>query len=158
VKTPGLGKTSLTFSMWRILMKRANGLDGRKMSWAGVWIHFAGFFIQSQIIPPRPAEILRPLFQKGERVKEQKLKPPHTTKPNDDVGVGRVDGAVRVAVVAIGAPREGGGVGGEVATAAAQHTEARSWPRSGWISCGGLAIWRPIPVPTPLKHIPRHVV
>src|ERR1035437_3484889 len=32
LKTPGLGKTSFTFDLWRILMNRADGLDGRKMS------------------------------------------------------------------------------------------------------------------------------
>src|ERR1017187_503004 len=30
VKTLGLGKTSLTFSIWRILMNQADGWDGRK--------------------------------------------------------------------------------------------------------------------------------
>src|SRR5437016_24876 len=56
------------------------------------------------------------LDSKRQRVKEQKLKPPHTTKTNS------VDGAVRVgAVEAIGAPRDGGVV---VPIAAAQNTEA----------------------------------
>ena len=130
-------------------MKRADGWNGRKMSWAGVWIHFAGCFIQSQIIPPRPAEILRSRVQKVQRVKEQKLKPPHTTKPN-------VAGAeARVAVAAIGAPRV---VGVEVPSAAAQHTPAprcRPRCRSAWITTSCI---RPIPIPTPLPHIPSHVV
>src|SRR5208282_378755 len=89
-------------------------------------------------------------FQKRQRVKEQKLKPPHTTEPEADVAVA----AVRVVVAAIGAPRV---VGVVVPIAAAQNTVAPRC-RACWISSSGLTIRRPIPIPTPLRYIPRHVV
>src|ERR1035437_2726421 len=89
------------------------------------------------------------LMQKFQRVKEQKLKPPHTPEPEVAAGEERVAdlgarGATRV-------------VGVADPVAAAQHTLAPS-SRSSWISSGWLTIRRPIPVPTPLIHIPSHVV
>ena len=96
-------------------------------------------------------------------VKEQKLKPPHT--PKASVG----EGVRRCVVVAIGAPQEVGEVG---PNAAALHTVAQRPDRPAWIGPAqiraagrirqiraAVQIRRPgIPVPTPLEHIPRHVV
>src|ERR1017187_6828560 len=94
-------------------------------------------------------------FQKERwMIKEQKLKPPHTPKPNV------VGDVVQVAVVAVGAPRI---VGVVVQIAAAQHTEDQRPDRPAWI--GSAQIWTArrirrgcIPIPTPLEYIPRHVV
>src|ERR1035441_3070938 len=82
-------------------------------------------------------------FQKGERVKGQKLKPPHTTEPKEVVV------EVRVEAVAIGAPRA---EGAEAKKAAAQNTDAPCG-RACRISSCWLTIRRPIPIPTPLKQI-----
>src|ERR1035437_4956752 len=88
-------------------------------------------------------------WQKGERVKEQKLKPLHTTKAFAVVG------EARDVVAAKGATRDAGVVG---PIAAAQNTVAQ-WPgRSRWVIRRGLSIRRRIPIPTPLIDIPRHVV
>ena len=82
-------------------------------------------------------------------VTDYRLKPPHTPEPNVQGGAGRA------AAAAIGAPRV---VNTVDPTAAAQHPAAQ-WPdRSPWIRIGGLTIRRRIPIPTPLSHIPRHVV
>jgi hypothetical protein len=81
--------------------------------------------------------------------KKQQLKPPHAMKANVEVGV------VWLVGVASGAPRVGG-VG--VPVAAPQHTEKARRYRSGWVLSRWLTIRRPIPIPTPRKHIPSHIV
>src|ERR1700677_991647 len=81
--------------------------------------------------------------------KEQKLKPPHTTEPEDVDVERRVVGEV-----AIGAPRV---VGVDDPEAAARNAVGPRC-RACWISSSWLTIRRPIPIPTPLHDIPSHVV
>jgi hypothetical protein len=93
-------------------------------------------------------------YRSFKRVKEQKLKPPHTPKANGAVGV-----VVRVFEEAIGATRA---VGEAAPTAAAQNTVAmRRKSRASRITLRCPCIRIPtviIPIPTPLPYVPRHVI
>src|SRR5208282_68331 len=87
--------------------------------------------------------------QEGRRMKEENLRPPHTTKPKGVAGIRR-----EAAEAASGAMR---GFSALLPKAAAQKTVAPRC-RSGWISSSWLTIRRPIPIPTPLPQISCHVV